>query len=134
MIIKKVPGAGEVDMVYDMIDRLVFTQDANRHAQGQWLSMQYDGLNRLVVTGLMTYPISRDGMQQLVTSQTTPAGASPALPATLDLALPGETGDSTATNTIYLDSQFSSLVDGSFSAMIVPEDMLIRRIPLTDWR
>jgi len=120
MVIKKVPGAGEVDMVYDMIDRLVFTQDANQRTQGQWLSMQYDALDRQIVTGLMTYPISRDGMQQLVTGQTTSEDVSPTLPANLDLAMPDETGDSVATNNIYLDPGFSSLIDGSFSAMIVP--------------
>ena len=120
MVVKTVPGAGEVDMIYDTRDRLVFTQDANQRSQGQWLSMQYDGLNRLVVTGLMTYPMDRVGMQQMVTSQTTPTGASPALSATLDLTLPNETGDSTATNTIYLDAGFSTLANGSFSAMVVP--------------
>ena len=54
MIVKKVPGAGEVNMVYDKRDRLVMTQDANMKAQNQWLVTQYDALNRPVETGIWT--------------------------------------------------------------------------------
>ncbi|GGH65855.1 hypothetical protein GCM10011379_19440 [Filimonas zeae] len=46
MIIKRVPGAGEVYMVYDARDRLVMTQDARMRAAQQWLVTQYDELNR----------------------------------------------------------------------------------------
>ena len=54
MIIKKVPGAGTVYMIYDARDRLVMTQDSVIRAAHQWLYTQYDGLNRAVATGLMT--------------------------------------------------------------------------------
>jgi RHS repeat-associated protein len=55
MIIKKVPGAGEVWMVYDERDRIVMTQDANLRAQStkQWLVTKYDDLNRPTGTGLL---------------------------------------------------------------------------------
>ncbi|GAB2839370.1 DUF6443 domain-containing protein [Ferruginibacter profundus] len=58
MIKKKVPGAGEVWMVYDNLDRLVMTQDANMRstAQKKWMYTQYDNLNRPVATGLITDP------------------------------------------------------------------------------
>ncbi len=54
MIIKKVPGAGEVYMVYDTRDRLVLTQDANMRSGSpvKWLYSQYDEINRPVATGL----------------------------------------------------------------------------------
>jgi RHS repeat-associated protein len=52
LILKKIPGAGEVCMVYDKRDRLVLTQDANLKAEGKWLYTQYDELNRPVATGL----------------------------------------------------------------------------------
>ncbi|HEV8286375.1 MAG TPA: DUF6443 domain-containing protein [Chitinophagaceae bacterium] len=52
MIIKKVPGAGEVWMVYDARDRLVLTQDANMRSQNKWMYSQYDELNRPTSTGL----------------------------------------------------------------------------------
>lgn len=56
MIKKKVPGAGEVWMVYDARDRLVLTQDANMRAQQKWMYTTYDELNRPVSTGLLADP------------------------------------------------------------------------------
>lgn len=52
MVIKKVPGAGEVWMVYDNRDRLVMTQDANLRGS-KWLLTQYDDLDRPVATGFV---------------------------------------------------------------------------------
>ncbi len=53
MIMKKVPGAGEVYMVYDQRDRLVMTQDANmRVGTVNWMVTKYDVLNRPAETGL----------------------------------------------------------------------------------
>jgi RHS repeat-associated protein len=54
MIVKKVPGAGAVYMVYDAKDRLVLTQDANLRTQNKWLYTTYDALNRVLATGLWT--------------------------------------------------------------------------------
>ena len=54
MTLKKVPGAGEVRMIYDSRDRLVMNQDANMRAAQQWMYIQYDELNRPVATGLLT--------------------------------------------------------------------------------
>lgn len=54
MIIKKVPGSGEVWMVYDAKDRLVMTQDSTLRQQGKWQYTSYDDLNRPTVTGLWT--------------------------------------------------------------------------------
>lgn len=57
MIMKKVPGADEVYMVYDARDLLVMWQDANLRYQNKWMVTLYDGLNRPVQTGklLNTY-------------------------------------------------------------------------------
>ncbi len=47
MILKKVPGADSVFMVYDKRDRLVMVQDGNMRAvPNQWLVTKYDNLNR----------------------------------------------------------------------------------------
>jgi RHS repeat-associated protein len=54
MVMKKVPGAGEVWMVYDARDRLVLTQDANLRSQGKWMYTLYDEINRPASTGLWT--------------------------------------------------------------------------------
>jgi RHS repeat-associated protein len=56
MIVKKVPGAGELDMVYDARDRLVMSQDAQLQAQHKWQYMVYDDLNRSTASGLLTDP------------------------------------------------------------------------------
>lgn len=52
MITKKVPGSGEVRMVYDARDRLVMTQDANLRDAERWMVTKYDELNRPVETGI----------------------------------------------------------------------------------
>jgi hypothetical protein len=70
MIIKKEPGAGEVWMVYDALDRLVMTQDANQRALGKWLTMQYDSENRPDSTGLLTNPNNLSYHQNLAASST----------------------------------------------------------------
>jgi RHS repeat-associated protein len=54
MSIKKVPGAGEVWMVYDVRDRPVMTQDSNLRVQGKWLAHEYDTQNRPDSVGLLT--------------------------------------------------------------------------------
>ncbi|MBC7383682.1 MAG: hypothetical protein H7296_11940, partial [Bacteroidia bacterium] len=53
MVKKKVPGAGEICMVYDVRDRLILTQDANmRVGTVKWMYTKYDELNRPIATGL----------------------------------------------------------------------------------
>jgi len=55
MIIKQLPGAAPVYMVYDNRDRLVATQDGSMRAEdGSWLITKYDALNRPVLTGKYT--------------------------------------------------------------------------------
>ena len=58
MIMKKVPGAEPVYMVYDQFDRLVFTQDGNQFEREEWSFTKYDHLNRPIITGTTTIPKS----------------------------------------------------------------------------
>jgi RHS repeat-associated protein len=53
-IMKKIPGAGPVWMIYDNRDRPVMMQDSVMRSNHQWLSTQYDALNRPFATGLFT--------------------------------------------------------------------------------
>ncbi len=62
MIIKKVPGATEVYMVYDARDRLVMTQDANLRAINKWMITLYDNLNRPIQTGLLLNTFNGTGL------------------------------------------------------------------------
>jgi RHS repeat-associated protein len=56
IIMKKVPGAGAVQMVYNNRDLVVLTQDANMAlpAQMQWLVTTYDALDRPAATYKIT--------------------------------------------------------------------------------
>ncbi|MDN3657817.1 DUF6443 domain-containing protein [Ferruginibacter paludis] len=56
MIIKKIPGAGEVWIVYDTRNRPVMTQDSalRTTGTGQWMVTEYDELSRPYRTGLLT--------------------------------------------------------------------------------
>jgi RHS repeat-associated protein len=55
MIQKKIPGGGTTTMVYDNRDRLRCIQNANQSGSGEWGFTKYDGLNRPVITGTVTY-------------------------------------------------------------------------------
>ncbi|MBS1598423.1 MAG: hypothetical protein JST75_09355 [Bacteroidetes bacterium] len=54
MVMKKIPGADSVVMMYDQWDRVVLTQDGNLRAANGYLFTKYDALNRPVVTGQIT--------------------------------------------------------------------------------
>jgi hypothetical protein len=53
-VIKKTPGSGEQWIVYDQRGRIVMTQDANLRSLHKWVYFQFDGLDRQVLSGLMT--------------------------------------------------------------------------------
>lgn len=59
----KIPGAGWVYTVYDKRNRAVFSQDANMRVNDQWLATLYDGQDRPVLTGMITYSGNRDALQ-----------------------------------------------------------------------
>lgn len=63
MIMKQVPGAEPVYMIYDNRDRLVLTQDGNQRSTNQWLFTKYDALNRPVSTGIYTNTGNRSAVQ-----------------------------------------------------------------------
>jgi RHS repeat-associated core domain len=116
MIIKKIPGAGLVYMVYDMRDRLVMTQDANLRVANQWLATLYDVLNRPVITAIMNYSGTRENLQQLVNQQTAPPPAG--TPYDLTLNQP-TSGVKQALNSITMEDGFVTPDGESFAAEIV---------------
>ncbi|GEP88714.1 hypothetical protein CTE07_03590 [Chitinophaga terrae (ex Kim and Jung 2007)] len=65
MIVKKVPDAGAIFMVYDVRNRLVFSQDSvQRKASPQeWLTVFYDDQNRPVSTALYKANTTRTALQ-----------------------------------------------------------------------
>ncbi|WDF80747.1 DUF6443 domain-containing protein [Mucilaginibacter sp. KACC 22773] len=54
MIQKKIPGKGWEYMVYNRLDQVVLSQDAVQRTSNQWTVMKYDGLGRVIITGLWT--------------------------------------------------------------------------------
>jgi RHS repeat-associated protein len=78
MIVKIVPGAKPVYMVYDNGDRVILSQDGNQRRsltgslKKEWLFIKYDFLNRPVLTGLYVHPAndtSQVEMQAYVNTQ-----------------------------------------------------------------
>ncbi|SEM91122.1 RHS repeat-associated core domain-containing protein [Chitinophaga rupis] len=63
MIVKKIPGADSIEMVYDVRDRLVFTRDGNLKVKNQWLITFHDALNRPASTALYSSSSTRDALQ-----------------------------------------------------------------------
>jgi RHS repeat-associated protein len=57
MIIKRVPGADPVYMVYDSRDRQVMMQDGAMRVLKNWLVSVYDNYNRITKTGIFYDPI-----------------------------------------------------------------------------
>lgn len=63
MIMKKVPGADAVEMVYDKRDRLIMSRDGRLTQQNYWLVNKYDDQNRLVKIALLPSSASRASHQ-----------------------------------------------------------------------
>ncbi len=64
MISKKIPGAANEEMVYDVRDRLVFSRDGNQKDSGNWVVLFYNRLNRSIMTALYQSAATRDALQQ----------------------------------------------------------------------
>jgi RHS repeat-associated protein len=52
MVVKKVPGASAIYLVYDKRGRLVMTQDGNMRNANNWMVTKYDSYNRPIETGI----------------------------------------------------------------------------------
>lgn len=70
MVMKKVPGADSVVMMYDQWDRLVLTQDGVQRAKAgkEFLFTKYDYLNRPVITGVYVNNSAHNIIRDLVTA------------------------------------------------------------------
>ncbi|MBB6499698.1 DUF6443 domain-containing protein [Pedobacter cryoconitis] len=69
LVEKQVPGKDWEYLVYNSLDQVVLTQDANGGAAKQWIFTKYDALGRVVISGLYTKDIKRAALQDLVTAQ-----------------------------------------------------------------
>ncbi len=65
LVEKKIPGKGWEFMVYNKLDQVTHTQDANQRATNQWSWIKYDAFGRVVLTGVENNQnIGRTGMQE----------------------------------------------------------------------
>ena len=62
-IAQRVPGSDWEYMVYDQLDRPIFTQDANLKLNNQWLFTKYDALGRPIYSGIYSSSKSRSQLQ-----------------------------------------------------------------------
>ncbi|WP_157304024.1 DUF6443 domain-containing protein [Chitinophaga tropicalis] len=123
LIIKKVPGAGRVFLVYDVRDRVAFTQDSVQRAKSpmEWLVTFYDNINRPVMTAIYTGTSTREALQaNLNTATTSTQAISYEFPAQTDLTLYSYDGSSSykATNSITMLNGFESSTGAAFAAEI----------------
>ncbi|BAV09094.1 RHS repeat-associated core domain-containing protein [Filimonas lacunae] len=68
MIVKKVPGAFETEIVYDARDRVVLTRDGNMRAAGKWVVSRYDAIDRPIQTWLWNNVTTRSAHQAAASS------------------------------------------------------------------
>ncbi|WP_109098386.1 DUF6443 domain-containing protein [Aquimarina sp. AU58] len=71
LIEKKVPGKGKECIVYNKLDQLILTQDANLKASNTWLFTKYDAFGRVTYTGKVTDNRERKAIQQVVDGEST---------------------------------------------------------------
>jgi len=124
---KKMPGAGPVYLIYDVRDRLVFTQDSIQRAKSpqEWMATFYDGLNRPTMTAIYkqnTTPALLQASLNTATSGT--QSISYTFPGIADLVLGNYDGSSsyTATQSITLQDGFDTGTGATVTADINPAD------------
>ncbi|ACU62082.1 DUF6443 domain-containing protein [Chitinophaga pinensis] len=122
MTLKQVPGAGALLMVYDVRDRLVFTQDSVQRAKSpmEWLVTFYDDINRPTMTAIYKATATRDTLQARTNRAPTYQSVSYVQAAKADLALYSHDGTPlyTATNSIELLDGFDTNGSGDTEAKI----------------
>jgi RHS repeat-associated protein len=116
MVVKQVPGAGRVFMVYDVRDRLVFMQDSVQRSKSpmEWLVTFYDDINRPTMTGIYKGTSTREALQTSMNSATSPQSISYVVPAKADLSLYSHDGSTlyTAAKSITMLDNFDTGVGG----------------------
>lgn len=71
LIEKQIPGKGLEELVYNKIDQLVLSRDAQQRNSSKWLFTKYDVFGRVVMTGLHTNAAERDTLQSVINAQST---------------------------------------------------------------
>jgi RHS repeat-associated protein len=70
LIEKRIPGKGSEWTVYNKLDQVVASQDANQRGSGKWSFVKYDALGRTVLSGVISSTMDRVAYQDLINGQT----------------------------------------------------------------
>lgn len=68
MIKKKIPGKGWEHMVYNRLDQVVLSQNAEQCADGEWLFNKYDAFGRIIISGVYSDASTIDALQAALDS------------------------------------------------------------------
>jgi len=125
LTVKKIPGAGPVYQIYDVRDRLVFTQDSMQRARSpqEWMTTFYDGQNRPVMTAIYKQNTTPAALQaSLNTAIAGTQNIAYSYPGVADLVLGNYDGSSsyTATQSISWQGGFDTGVGADVTADINP--------------
>ncbi|WP_158569269.1 DUF6443 domain-containing protein [Chitinophaga silvisoli] len=122
-IIEEVPGKGALYKVFDLRDRLVFTQDAEQRTKSpmEWYTVLYDGQNRTVMTAIYKSNSTREALQAAMNTATASTTMSYQSPLDANLALYYDDGSANyyATQLIEFLPGFESNTGTEFGAEIV---------------
>ncbi len=127
MISKKIPGAGIQNSVYDLRDRMAFSQDSLQRASNQWISTIYDGIDRPQMLSFYPSSVPRSALQAMLDSTISYTSStviynhtSPAFSSIVTNSRQWENSPSqyTATSSITFLPGFSALTGDSFTASI----------------
>lgn len=62
VVMKYIPGKGKSYIAYDILDRVVMTQDPNLRQTNQWAFVKYDAQSRRTKSGLVTSSLIKDSI------------------------------------------------------------------------
>lgn len=94
MILKQVPGAEPMLMIYDVRDRLVFAQDGQLRLTNQWLTTFYDWLNRPAMTALYQTTLTVATLRSQLAAATAAQTITQTIPGDNDLVINSHDGRS----------------------------------------
>jgi RHS repeat-associated protein len=126
MTVKRIPGGGTTEMVYDQYNRLAMSRDANQLARGVWAFTKYDALDRPIVSGEIASALNRTDWSVAVDAATqhheTRSNGTTAGYSLSSTAPKNATEANLLTITFYDDYAFSKAANLSYNAGYYPSN------------
>jgi hypothetical protein len=126
MTVKRIPGGGTTEMVYDQYNRPAMSRDANQLARGVWAFTKYDALDRPIVSGEIASALNRTDWSVAVDAATqhheTRSNGTTAGYSLSSTAPKNATEANLLTITFYDDYAFSKAANLSYNAGYYPSN------------